>query len=126
MDRVKREIKRIYRADGEKPDNIAREYTNLYIRACREFGSWRAAVEACGLNYESARNNKKWSKIKIRREISRLKNKGISLRPSVLRKEGMSDLISAAAYHFGSWKRAVESCGYDYKFGRDRSISKSN
>jgi hypothetical protein len=30
----------------------------------------------------------------------------------------MTTLVSAAEYHFGSWRRAVEYCGLDYSFGR--------
>jgi len=120
-ERVKREIQNIYRADAKKPVNIAKEYTKLYIQACRIFGSWRNALEACGLNYESARNHKKWNREKICKEITRLNKKGFSLRPSVLRQVGMTDLLSAAGYHYGSWRRAVETCGYEYSFGRDRT-----
>ena len=121
VESVKREIQSLYRVNDKKPANIAKEYTRLYIKACRVFGSWRNALEACGLNYEIVRNHKKWNREKICKEITRLNKKGFSLRPSVLRHEGMTDLLSAAGYHFGSWRRAVETCGYDYKFGRDRT-----
>ena len=126
VERVKREIRNIYESDAEKPVNIAKEHTKLYIRACRVFGSWRNAVEACGIDYESARNHKKWNREKICKEITRLKNKGISLRPSVLRQESMTDLLSAAEYHFGSWRRAVETCGFEYSFGRERTNGNGN
>ncbi|MEQ9618420.1 MAG: hypothetical protein RIG61_04520 [Deltaproteobacteria bacterium] len=119
-ERVKREIKTIFKPEAEKPSNVAKEHTNLYIKACKVFGSWRNAVEACGIDYESTRNNKKWNREKIHKEIKRLKKKGYNLRPSVLREEGMTTLISAAEYHFGSWRRAVESCGFEYTCGRNR------
>ena len=117
-DRVKREIKTIFRPDAEKPANIAKSHSSLYVKACKAFGSWRNAVEACGLDYESSRNNKKWTRDRILREINKIGANGGSLRPSVLRKNGMTKLVSAAEYHFGSWRRAVESCGLDYSFGR--------
>ena len=119
-ERVKREIKTIFRPEAEKPSNVAKEHTNLYIKACKVFGSWRNAIEACGIDYESTRNNKKWNRERIHKEIRRLKRKGFSLRPSLLRKEGMTTLISAAEYHFGSWRKAVESCGFEYTCGRNR------
>lgn len=119
-ERVKEEIKSIFRAEAEKPSNVAKEYTNLYIKACKAFGSWRKALEACGIDYESSRNNKKWNREKIRKEIKRLNNSGSTLRPSVLRSNGRTKLISAAEYHFGSWRKAVESCGIEYSFGRNR------
>lgn len=117
-ERVKREIKNIFGTDSQKPNNIAKEYSSLYIKACKAFGSWKCAIEACGLDYESSRNNRKWTRERIKREILRLGGNGNSLRPSVLRKDGLTTLVSAAEYHFGSWRRAVESCGLDYSFGR--------
>ena len=125
-ERIKSEIENIYRFDDKKPVNIAKEYSKLYIRACRIFGSWRNALEECGLDYESARNHKKWNRKKICKEITKLKEKGISLRPSVLRQKCMTDLLSAAEYHFGSWRRAVETCGFEYSFGRERSNGNGN
>jgi hypothetical protein len=117
-ERVKREIKIIFRPDAEKPANIAKSNSSLYVKACKAFGSWKKALEACGIDYESARNNKKWTRERIIGEIKRLRTEGASLRPSVLRKNGMTTLVSAAEYHFGSWRRAVEHCGLDYSFGR--------
>ena len=119
-ERVKNEIKMIFRPGAEKPSNIAKEYTNLYVNACEVFGSWRNAIEACEIDYESTRNNKKWNRERIHKEIKKLKRKGFSLRPSVLREEGMIKLVSAAEYHFGSWRRAVESGGFEYRCGRKR------
>ncbi|HKQ32885.1 MAG TPA: hypothetical protein VJV40_06745 [Thermodesulfobacteriota bacterium] len=117
-DRVKREIKIIFRPDAEKPVNIAKSHPSLYVKACKAFGSWRNAVEACGLDYESSRNNSKWTRDRIVREIKKIGADGGCLRPSFLRKSGMTKLVSAAEYHFGSWRRAVEACGLDYSFGR--------
>ena len=117
-DRVKKEIKIIFRPDAEKPANIAKSYPSLYVKACKAFGSWRNVVEACGLDYESSRNNKKWTRDRIVREIKKIGTDGGCLRPSFLRKSGMTKLVSAAEYHFGSWRRAVETCGLDYSFGR--------
>jgi hypothetical protein len=119
-ERVKKEIKTIFSPEAEKPSNIAKEYTILYNQACEVFGSWRNAIEACGIDYESTRNNKKWNREKIHKEIKRLKQKHFSLRPSVLREEGLITLVSAAEYHFGSWRRAVESSGVEYTCGRNR------
>jgi len=56
-ERVKKEIKTIFSPEAEKPSNIAKEHTNLYIQACEVFGSRRNAIEACGIDYESTRNN---------------------------------------------------------------------
>lgn len=119
-ERVITEIKEIFRPGAEKPSNIAKAHSALYLRACKVFGSWRNALEASGVDYESSRNNKKWTRQSIEREIKKLSEGGGSLRPSVLRKSGMTALVSAADYHFGSWRKAVESCGVEYEFARRR------
>jgi hypothetical protein len=119
-ERVKREIGTIYSPDAEKPANIAKEHTLLYVKACKAFGTWRNALEACGIDYESSRKNRKWTRERIIKEINRLRAEGSSLRPSVLRKNDNMTLVSAAEYHFGSWGRAVESCGINYSFGRGK------
>jgi len=119
-ERVITEIKEVFSPGAEKPSNIAKEHSALYLRACKVFGSWKNALEASGVDYESSRNNKKWTRQRIVREIKRLNAEGGSLRPSVLRKNGMTALVSAADYHFGSWRKAVESCGVEYEFARHR------
>ncbi len=119
-ERVKREIRAIFSPDAEKPTNIAKERTSLYANACKLFGSWRYALEACGIDYENSRNNKKWTQDRIVKEIKKLRAEGSGLRPSVLRKNGKTSLVSAAEYHFGSWRSAVETSGINYSFGRKK------
>lgn len=56
------------------------------------------------------------------KEIQRLHLKNYSLRPSNLRRKGIISLILAASsYHFGSWRKAVESSGL---FGRGNKKNK--
>jgi len=117
-ERVIKEIREVFSPGAEKPSNVAKEHSALYLRACKIFGSWRDALEASGIDYESTRNNRKWTRQRITSEIKRLSANGGSLRPSVLRKSGMTSLVSAADYHFGSWKKAVESSGVEYGFAR--------
>ena len=119
-ERVITEIKEIFSPGAEKPSNIAKEHSALYLRACKVFGSWKNALEASGVDYESSRNNRKWTRQRIVREIKRLNAEGGSLRPSVLRKNGMTALVSAADYHFGSWRTSAASCGVEYGFARQR------
>ena len=120
---IKRKIRAIFNPDAENPTNIAKERKTLYANACKLFGSWTNAHEACGIDYVSSRNYRKWMRNKIVKEIKRLRKEGSSLRPSILRKNGMTSLVSAAEYHFGSWRRAVETSGIDYSFGRKKNTS---
>src|SRR3990172_3004134 len=111
---VKKEIKVLYNGSLKKPHNVAKEHPKLYLKARKLFGSWKKALETCGIDYEKARNHKKWSREKIVKEIKELALKSHSLRLKDLRKEGMISIISAAQYHFGSWRKAVESSGICY------------
>jgi hypothetical protein len=87
--KIKREIIEIYNSFSEKPKNVSKEHSALYHRASKVFGSWREALKESGIDYEEARNRKKWSREKIVIAINRLKHEGKSLRPSQLRnKEG--------------------------------------
>src|SRR5580692_5129871 len=54
-----------------------------------------------------------WTKNEILREIRRLHKSGSDLSYNGLSGTKQS-LVSAAAYHFGSYRRAVEQAGIDY------------
>lgn len=114
-------IKDIYSGENGTPNNVAKEHKRLYLKARKLFGSWKNAVEASGINYEYVRNNKKWTRDKIINDIKELHEKGHSIRPWSLRNNGRVKLLSAANYHFGSWKKAVEAASISYKFGRKRT-----
>ena len=118
-ERIKDEIAAIYGNDLMKPSNVAKEYPRLYSNARRTFGSWKKALEACHIDYEKARNNKKWSREKVAGEIKKLYLSGHTLRPKDLRKGGATTLISAANYHFGSWSKAIKKSGIRYSFERN-------
>lgn len=119
-EKIKHEIIAIYKSPNKKPSNVAKEYPKLYLKARKVFGSWRKALEASGIDYEEARNRNKWSKEKVLKEIKHLYRNGHSLRPKDLRREGLVKLVSAATYHFGSWREAVEECGVCYSYGREK------
>ena len=122
IEKVKKEIKALYHSPLKKPYNVAKEYPALYLKGRRVFGSWKKALEACGIDYEKARNHKKWSRVKVVEEINKLYFIGHSLRLKDLRRKGMICLISAAMYRFGSWRKAVESSGISYSFVRRKRV----
>ncbi len=123
VERIKDEIVALYGNARMKPSNVAKEYPRLYSNARRAFGSWKKALEACQIDYEEARNHKKWSREKVAKEIKRLYLSGHTLRPKDLRKAGATTLISAANYHFGSWSKAIKKSGIRYSFERNHKIS---
>jgi hypothetical protein len=54
-----------------------------------------------------------WDKPKITQALRKLHKQGADLSYNALAKKAQS-LVSAAAYHFGSYRRAVERAGIDY------------
>jgi hypothetical protein len=114
-----KQIEELYKRLLKKPSNVAKEYPRLYSNARKVFGSWKKALESCEIDYEKARNHKKWSREKVVNEIKRLYLSGHTLRPKDLKKGGETRLISAATYHFGSWSKAVKHSGIYYSFERN-------
>ena len=123
-ERIKDEIVALYGNGLIKPSNVAKAYPRLYSNARKAFGSWKKALEACGIDYEKARNYKKWSREEVAKEIKRLYLSGHTLRPKDLRKGGATKLISAANYHFGSWSKAIKKSGICYSFERNHKKSR--
>ena len=65
-------IEHILSRHGNEPLNnlyYAQTYPDLHAAACRIFGSWKDAIENCGLNYNEIRKYRTWSKTKILDEI---------------------------------------------------------
>lgn len=123
VERIKDEIVALYGNGLIKPSNVAKQYPRLYSNARKAFGSWKNALEACEIDYEEARNHKKWSREKVAREIKRLYLSGHTLRPKDLKKGGATTLLSAANYHFGSWSNAIRKSGIRYPFERNHKKS---
>jgi hypothetical protein len=122
-EKIRNQIISLYDGLPGKPSNVAKEYPRLYSNARKVFGSWKKALEACEIDYEKARNHKKWSRVKVANEIKRLYLIGHTLRPKDLKKGGATRLISAANYHFGSWSKAVKQSGIYYSFERNNKKS---
>ena len=122
LEKIKEEIKAIY-SNSQKPVNVAKQYPTLYLKARKAFGSWKKAIEACGMDYERTRNRRKWSREKIANEIKKLYSSGKSLRPSDLKKKGMTYILSAATYHFGSWAKALDFCSVKSSYGKGKETN---
>lgn len=115
------EIQRLYR-EGENLSarNMQMRHSALFssARSPSHFGSWRAAVEAAGLDYDQIRSQRRlgaWTKEGILEAIRRRYAEGKSLAPAAVRRED-SRLFAAARSkrHFGSWSKALEAAGVDY------------
>ena len=82
----------------------------------RIFGSWKEAVEAAGLNYESVRavRHNYWTESTVIDGIKDYAAIGNKLSLKSTQKE-RADLIGGAIKCFGSWDRAVTAAGFDYR-----------
>ena len=95
---------------------IAHDQVALLRAATRYFGSWRAAIEYAGLNYDDIRRYKSWTQPRILERIRELHALGEDLSWRHVSTVVDPQLAAAATKrkHFGSWKAAVSAAGLDY------------
>ncbi|HEV2474233.1 MAG TPA: hypothetical protein VGS41_16265 [Chthonomonadales bacterium] len=111
------EILRIYEVGGNlNYGTVATEYMSLLRAAMRYFGSWRAAVEYAGLDYDMIRRYKSWSRARIVERINELHRNGedLSWRHVSTRVDPQLAAAATKDTHFGSWRSAVAAAGLDY------------
>jgi len=93
------------------------KYRYIYGAGRAVFGSWSKAVRAAGLNYSKIRKGRQqgwWTKPRIIMCIRNLDKRGVRLSHNAVR-NSRGALLSAAAFHFGSWSQAVEAAGISYR-----------
>ena len=111
---VIQEIIRFATDDGNlRSDYVQKHYTKLHSAAQRYFVSWKDAVESAGFDYDNIKKVK-WSQENIIMTILDIKQNNLPLCSSEIQKNNMP-LFQAACRIFGSWARAVESAGINYK-----------
>jgi hypothetical protein len=109
---------------------MRQNYQELLAAGIRYFGTWRAAIEASGIPYDSVRKYRDWSKERIVETIQRLQKDGVDLsfRSMMLSKYAPMVYASIRPNHFGSWKEALSAAGlapeeiYRYRSWDDESI----
>lgn len=77
------------------------------------FGSWKAALEAAGLEAEEIYRYRSWEETDILEEIRRLKSDGADLSSKAM-DESSNRLIATARRRFGNWGRALAKAGLNY------------
>ncbi len=80
----------------------------------RHFGSWKAALEAAGIKESEFRRYNRWSDEKVRQRILSDYRKGNDLNAKAM-ESACPKFYHAAVRRFGCWRKAVESCGLDYR-----------
>lgn len=74
------------------------------------FGSWRAAIEAAGLDYDSIRRYRQWDEARIVASLRELAAEGVRLNSKEAQMAYIS-LFAAAVRRFQRWDRALEAAG---------------
>jgi hypothetical protein len=111
---IVRAIKRAHRAGAPLNYSSVRAASGpLLQRAQKEFGSWRLAIEAAGLDYEKISRIRRWSEKEIRHELRELYKRRDFADISTLRHKHPK-LYAASCRRFGSGLEALEAIGIDY------------
>lgn len=82
----------------------------LIATARRRFGNWGKAVEKAGIDYETVRRRRRWSREQIIEGIRELREKGVRLQSGDVRRHAPA-LFAAACKprFFGSWSQALKA-----------------
>jgi hypothetical protein len=103
---------------GENLNYSSVSSTNLSLlrAATRYFGTWEAAVNFAGLNYDEIRRYKCWTRQRILERIRELHNQGVDLswRNVCINIDPQLAAAATKKSHFGSWREALEEAGLDY------------
>ncbi len=96
-------------------------YPAVYAAAERIFGSWKNAIEACGLDYRTIRKYKIWTKEIVVREIKNRYKLGQSLNSKYAYKSDRP-LYMAAVKRYENWGTAVTAAEINYAGVRLRRL----
>lgn len=96
--------------------SMAANNLSLLRAATRYFGTWEAAVNFSGLDYELIRRYKSWTRERILARIRELHAQDVDLswRNVCLNVDPQLAAAATKKSHFGSWREALESAGLDY------------
>jgi hypothetical protein len=109
---------RVLHSQGEDllhPDFKSR-HRSLYLAACahRYFGSWRRAIRAAGLDHETMRESRVWTKTRILRTIQEMHAANMPLGWAYIKSECPGIYRAARRKeNFGSWHNAMIAAGIE-------------
>jgi len=96
--------------------SVATNNLSLLRAATRYFGTWEDAVLFAGLDYDSIRRYKSWSRDRIIARIKELHAQSVDLswRNVCLNVDPQLAAAATKKSHFGSWREALEASGLNY------------
>ncbi len=96
--------------------SVATNNLSLLRAATRYFGTWEEAVCFAGLDYDSIRRYKSWTRERIIARIKELhaQDADLSWRNVCLNIDPQLAAAATKKSHFGSWREALEASGLDY------------
>jgi len=84
----------------------ATTYPDVYAAADREFGGWKNAIEAAGLDYRTIRKYRSWTRQSVILEIQTVHAQGAPIN-SKAAQDGNKPLYMAAIKRFRNWGQGV-------------------
>lgn len=78
------------------------------------FGSWRRALEAAGLDYDTIRRYRDWDSERVLKSVRERHQKGKSLNAKNMQRQDIT-LLTAARRRYPSWPHALSAAGLDYE-----------
>jgi len=104
----------------------ATTYPDVYAAAERTFGSWGEAIESCGIDYNTIRKYKSWTKQAVLDEVRRLAKANEPLH-SQHAQNNYKPLYMASIKRFKNWGHTLTSAGIKYDEVRlRRSMTKDD
>jgi hypothetical protein len=96
--------------------SVATNNLSLLRAATRYFGAWEDAVRFAGLDYDSIRRYKSWTRDRIIARVKELHAQGVDLswRNVCLNVDPQLAAAATKKSHFGSWREALEASGLNY------------
>ena len=114
-EKIKMQLRRLKRKGVSfRYNEFEKDYLKLLAAACYHFGSWKNALSAVGIDYQSLQRFTTWSRQKVKRRIRSLYQKEKDISYSALEKSGKIGLLSAGSYYFANWGKAVIASGLPY------------
>ncbi len=109
--RIRAEIHRLYRSGRSL--RCGKIPVRFYEAGRRYFGTWQAAIEKAGLDYEEATEVRQWTSEKVVESIRELAKRGVPLSASYVEAHHPT-LFNAAVRRFPySWATALKAAGFD-------------